>query len=527
MKWRSALLAACSAIGLLATGLTGSATAAPDGVYDLVRTDLGLVRGTQHDRHETYKGIPYAAPPVGELRWRAPQPAKPWEGVLDATNFRSQCAQLGGLGGIIESYEEDCLYLNVTTPSRLGKRPVVVWFYGGGFQNGTSSTYDASKLADQGDVVVVTVNYRVGALGFMALPSLDGENPGVQSGNYGIEDQQAAMRWVQRNAAAFGGDPGNVTLAGQSAGAGSICIHLASPTAAGLFHRAIGETFSCDAKMLTKDQAETIGTSVAEQFGCADASTAADCLRGKPVPDLMKAWPPLPQGPVVGGKELPMQPGDALRQGKFNKVPMLWGNNLDEMRMIVSVQYDGSGNPVTPTMYEEIIRSTYGAYADQVLQRYPLANYPTPGIALSAVQTDAGNELLSTCPHLRGYQAATATGSAPLYVYQFADRTAPPVVDIPGFDEGAEHSVELNYLFPNFMGPLKNAEQEKLSDTMVNYWTTFARTGNPNGNGEVNWPRYRSAADVLSLDIAPGGIHTVDIEKNSHCGFWATVPNAA
>jgi para-nitrobenzyl esterase len=528
MRWGRAFAAAGAVVALAVTGLAGPA-AAGEAKYvgDLALTETGVVRGTAATDLVTFKGIPYAAPPVGPLRWRAPQAAKVWDGVLDGTQFRSQCAQLGGLGGIVESYQEDCLYLNVFAPKTSGVKPVVVWFYGGGFQNGTGSTYDAARLAAQGDVVVVTVNYRVGVLGFLALPSLDGETPGVQSGNFGIQDQRASLKWVQRNIAGFGGNPGNVTIAGQSAGAGAACIHLTSPASAGLFQRAIGQTYSCGSPLLTKDAAETMGTTVATQFGCTDAATAAACLRGKTdVKALMQAWPPLPQGPVVGGSEQPLQPIDAFRQGKFTRVPMLWGNNRDEMRMIVSIQYDASGNPVTAESYPQIIRTTFGVDADRVLARYPASAYPTPGLALSAVLSDAGDDQLATCQHVTAYRAAIA-GQAKLFVYQFSDRTAPPVVDIPGFDEGAEHGAELNYLFPKFTGATLNTEQQALADQMVRYWATFARTGDPNTAGLPAWPRFTTgtARDALSLDLASaGGNRKIDLATRSQCDFWATVP---
>ncbi|GLX02799.1 carboxylesterase family protein [Microtetraspora sp. NBRC 16547] len=528
MIWGKAIAAAGAVVALAVSGTAGTAAADQETrVSDVVTTKTGSVRGTETADLVTFKGIPYAAPPVGSLRWRAPQPAKRWNDVLDGTQFRSQCAQLGGLGGIIESYEEDCLYLNVFAPKTTKAKPVVVWFYGGGFQNGTSSTYDAAQLAAKGDVVVVTVNYRVGVLGFLALPSLDRETPGVQSGNFGIADQRASLTWVQSNIAGFGGNPNNITIAGQSAGAGAACIHLASPASAGLFQRAIGQTYSCGSPLLTKDAAETMGTTLAGQFGCADAARAANCLRGiTDVKALMQAWPALPQGPVLGGREMPLQPIDAFRQGKFNRVPMLWGNNRDEMRMIVSIQYDASGNPVTAETYPQIIRATFGVDADRVLARYPASDYPTPGIALSAVLSDAGDDQLATCQHVEAYRAAIA-GQGKLFTYQFSDRTAPPVVDIPGFDEGAEHGAELNYLFPGFTGATLNAQQQELSDQMVKYWSAFARTGDPNTTGLPAWPRFTTgtAQDTLSLDLAAnGGNQKIDLATRSQCDFWATVP---
>lgn len=246
MSWRRNVLAAAGTIGLLVTGAAVPATGEPSNVRDVAQTDRRPVRGVVGEDFRVFHGIPYAAPPVGELRWRPPQPAPRWREPLDATAPRNECAQTPHFNWP-GSDHEDCLFLNVTTPRHTHDRlPVMVWIHGGGFTNGTGSDHDARKLAVEGDVVVVTINYRLGPLGFLALPSLSEENPGIQSGNYGIEDQQAALRWVRHNATAFGGDPGNVTIFGGSSGSGSVCAHLVSPTAAGLFHRAIMQSFACD-----------------------------------------------------------------------------------------------------------------------------------------------------------------------------------------------------------------------------------------------------------------------------------------
>lgn len=518
MNWRRRALALASAACLVATGGHAGAGAEPAG-GEVVVTAEGPVRGVVGEDHRLFQGIPFAAAPVGELRWRPPRPARPWRETLDATRPRAACAQPARLGAP-ESAEEDCLHLNVTTPRRArGRLPVMVWVHGGAFVTGNGHTYDARKLAVEGGVVVVTVNYRLGPLGFLALPSLTAETPGAQSGNYGLQDQQAALRWVRRNAAAFGGDPGNVTLFGESAGAGSVCAHLASPTAAGLFHRAIAQSYSCTAPMGTKERAEAAGAELAAGFGCADPATAAECLRGKPVPDLVRAWPG--GAPVVGGFQFPLQPGEALRRDRFHHVPLMLGNTLDEMRLFVSLDYDAVGNPVTPQEYERVVRATFGEHADQVLARYPLADYPSPTIALSTVLSHSGS-VLSTCDHLDSYRSASAK-PLPVYAYQFTDRTAPPLVDVPGFDEGAEHGTELNFLFPRLFGRALSPEQERLSTAMVAYWTAFARTGDPNRRGLPAWPRFRGPGDVLGLDIAPGGVRPVDVSVTGKCDFWNSI----
>jgi para-nitrobenzyl esterase len=487
---------------------------------NLVHTDRGPVRGVVSQDVRSFQGIPFAAPPVGALRWRSPQPAARWRDPLDASKPRSQCAQLAGLG-TVDSFDEDCLYLNVTAPSRARKPlPVMVWFHGGGFTSGSASLYDPGKLVTQGDVIVVTANYRLGPLGFLATPGLTAETPGVQSGDYGLEDQQAALRWVQRNATAFGGDAHNVTVFGESAGAASVCLQLASPTAAGLFERAIGESFSCTASSLPKEQGESAGASYATQLGCPDAN----CLRGKSVQDLLKSWPGLP--PVIGGREFPLQPAEALRQDKFNHVPVMWGSNLDEMRLFVGIQFDAVGKPVTAAQYEQYVRATYGDQADRVLALYPVTKYASPSIALATVQTDDGGGFaaggLSTCPHLASYGLFTAPPrSIPLFAYQFVDETAPSILNLPTFEEGAEHASELNYLWGHLFGAPLTAQQEALSSTMVRYWTTFARTGNPNGPGTPSWQRFTSTRSVQALGLVKVG--PSDPAVGSNCAFWSTI----
>jgi para-nitrobenzyl esterase len=408
---------------------------------DLVSTDRGQVRGVVQDTFRLFQGIPYAVPPVGELRWRAPQPAARWSEPLDATAPRGACAQPPSSFGTPQSLNEDCLYLNVTTPRRAHRLPVMVWLHGGAYLNGNGAGYDVSRLAVEGDVVVVTINYRLGALGFLALPDL------------------------------------------------------------------------------TAQAAEQTGGTFASRVGCAEPVAAADCLRRVPVADLLRAWP-AGGGPVVGGRELPRQPAEALRTDRFHHVPLLFGSNLDEMRLFVSLAHDALGRPVTAAEYEQSVRTMYGARADEVLRRYPLAAYPTPSLALSAVQTDFGTQR-STCEHLKTYVAASARPHAvPVYAYQFVDRTAPPLVDVPNFDEGAEHAAELSFLYPKVFGRALSPAQEVLSSAMVRYWTNFARTGNPNGRHLPDWPRFRSPADVLSLGLGPRGVHPADISGPSNCAFW-------
>jgi para-nitrobenzyl esterase len=492
----------------------------------VVRTDKGLVRGTVNDDHRLFQGIPYAKPPTGESRWRPPQPAAPWKGVYDATQPRSQCAQPAASYGGEATYVEDCLYLNVTAPTatpRKGKRglPVMVWVHGGSNITGNGANYDASKLAVDGDVVVVTINYRLGVLGWLAHTGLEsGADRRYQAGNYGLLDQQAALRWVRHNITAWGGDPRNVTLFGESAGAADTCANLASPTAAGLFHKAIPQSYGCASPARSESGAESDGTELAAAVGCGDQGSPAEtarCLRAVPSRTLLEAFQAadMNAGPVAGGDHvLPMQPRQALERGRFHRVPVMHGNTLDEMRLYVALSYP---QPITAAQYEEIVRTTYGTNADRVLALYPAANYPEPRIALAAIQTDFGGPL-STCGHLDALRLFARAG-VPTYGYQFADRDAPPLIDVPGFDEGAEHATELTYLFPGLLGELTEPQQ-RLSDAMVAYWTSFARTGKPATAQAPGWPRFRTSADVLTLAPGPRGIHPTDTAKQSNCAFW-------
>jgi para-nitrobenzyl esterase len=498
MRNRSAALAlvlSTLALTPVAAGATSPAAATHDPA--VVRTDAGLVRGTVADGLGRFQGIPFAAPPVGALRWQAPRPVRPWHGVYDATAPRSQCAQLAPAYGGATTYGEDCLYLNVTTPSTRGSRPVMVWVHGGSNLTGSGAGYDAAKLAGLGDVVVVTVNYRLGVLGWLG------------TGNHGLLDQQAALRWVRHNARSFGGNPHNVTLFGESAGAANTCANLASPGATRLFHKAIPQSYSCAAPARTTASAAAQAEALMTALGCADLA----CLRQVPVKTLLERFAAMGHaaGPVAGTRELPEQPSAAIAAGRFHRMPVLHGNTLDEMRLFVGLSHPAE---LTAAQYTAIVTAMFPDRAAEVLLRYPPG--ASPRLALAAIQSDHGTAL-STCTHLAAYDLFAAAG-VPVYAYQFADRGAPPLIDLPGFDEGAEHATELTYLWRDLLGPL-TAAQERLSRTMVGYWTSFARTGHPRAQHAPRWPRYRDADDVLNL--APGAVAPVDVAARAHCDFWA------
>ncbi len=431
------------------------------------------------------------------------------------------------------STTEDCLYLNVWTPDKVRPTgrplPVLVWLHGGGNAYGAGSDYDGSALAAKG-LVVVTVNYRLGALGFLAHPALSAESADHASGDYGLMDQQAALRWVRHNIGAFGGDRNRVTLGGQSAGSADTCAHLASPTAKGLFHRAIQQSGSCASPgaltPLTLDAAERKGSGFAASLGCADPTTAAACLRTVPVSALIGTTGTGPAslwGPNTGPRVLPRPPRAAWAEGQVNAVPTLSGNTHDEYRYFTALYVDllGAG-PLTPSSYEALIRLQYGEQAAAVLDAYPASAHPTANLAYSAVGTDQR----FACP-ARSDSRLYST-RAPVYAYEFSDSQAPPFIPAPHTPQGAFHASELAYLFPmdaDAVRPLTPA-QHRLSATMTAYWARFAATGNPNGLGTPSWPRYTRDGDRIQ-ELAPGRVApTTGFAADHQCTFWQPLTQA-
>ncbi|MBV9384026.1 MAG: carboxylesterase family protein, partial [Streptosporangiaceae bacterium] len=457
----------------------------------IVRTSDGLIKGLRTGVAREFLGVPYAAPPTGALRWRPPRPGRPWRGVRAATKPGSNCAQTGSIatGVPATSTAENCLYLNVYTPLTAAHRrlPVMVWIHGGGFTGGAGSIYDGAVLAARGHAIVVTINYRLGAFGFLALRALDKMGP---SGDYGLLDQQAALRWVRRNARAFGGDARDVTIFGESAGAASVCANMASPAAAGLFQRAIAES-GCLLPAQTRAAAEKQGGTLAAGLGCANPATAAACMRAKPVTAILRAAGNLSWGPVLAAGILPRQPAAAFAEGRYNRVPLLQGTNHDEGRFFVGLEFDALGHPITAAQYPALIRAQFGAAAPAVLAHYPLRAYRSPDLAYSAVFTDS----VFSCPALTADELAARSG---VYAYEFSDPNPPNDFGITfTFPLGAAHSTELQYVFQKIpfldvTPPFKPA-QLALSDQMIGYWTRFAATGDPNGGRAREapyWPRF-------------------------------------
>lgn len=515
------------AIGMVAAcaALAGAAAYAATERLVIAFTEKGLVKGIETPTMKKFLGIPYAAPPIGELRWRAPQPARFWFGIRDATQFATHCPQPATPFGL-PSTTEDCLYLNVYAPNHkgiirdlFGKHPVMVWIHGGALFLGESDDYDPTKLVTREDVVVVTINYRLGLLGFLAHPALSAETDYNGSGDYGWMDQQAALRWVHRNIRFFGGDPGNVTIFGESAGGLSVHAQLASPGAAGKFHRAIIESGAYALGTTSLATAEARGMASATALGCPDQTAA--CLRSVPVETLLANQGGGGFTGNVDGKVLTQPIRDALASGQFNQVPVMEGTNHDEWRLFVALDQDLVGNPVTPANYVDSIAaigipaSTAAFLAAAV---YPLSNYPNPGVALGALGTD----LIFSC---NGRVSVRLLAQhVPTYAYEFNDQDAPQLFLPPvSFDYGAYHAAEIQYVLgvrPVVPAPALTADQTQLSDDMVSYWGRFARTANPNSAHTPNWTQYDTGADVVQSLLPPTAGPKADFAADHKCAFW-------
>ncbi len=460
-----------------------------------VKTTAGLVQGKMQENVRAFLGVPYAAPPVGELRWKPPAPAAPWSGVRPATEFGPRPMQPALYKDMIfrdPGGSEDCLSLNIWTPAKNApaKLPVMVWIFGGGLQAGGTSEQrqDGAHLAGRG-VVVVSVNYRLGLFGFLTHPDLIAESPQHAAGNYGFMDQLAALHWVHDNIAAFGGDPANVTIFGESAGSASVSAQMASPLAHGLFHRAIGESGAAQfpaGRNREKTLVQQAADDAAAMGKVAGASTLAElrALSGPALLDaLAKAAPnTAPRfGSTVDGYFLPRPASAIFAAGKQNDVPLLAGWNHDESGVAL-----GTKTPPIEAV-QKTARDEFGADADEFLRLYPTA---TPEQAARSGAEFAADRFIvfGTWSWL---EAQTKTGHQAVYRYRF-DR-APPTDFFGKTDRGAYHSADILYVFGSFDAQPQvpwTATDREVSDRMQSYWINFARTGNPNGNGLPSWPAY-------------------------------------
>jgi para-nitrobenzyl esterase len=483
-------------------------------------TTNGAVRGLASGVVDEFLGIPYAAPPVGALRWRPPQHAARWSGVRDATQFAPHCPQPPTPFGHA-SVSEDCLFLNVFMPSHQeagSHHPVMVWIHGGALVTGESDDYIPTKLVEDG-ATVVTINYRLGALGFLAHPALADSNG--QSGDYGLMDQQAALRWVQRNIAAFGGDPHNVTIFGESAGGLSTLSQVASPQARGLFEKAIVESGSYNLTQASLSSAETAGEAFAVRAGC--ASQTAACLRGLPVSTILANENATGYTPNVNSEVLPETLKTAFATGNFNRVPIINGTNRDEWRLFVALS-ELEGNPVTASNYQDMISSTLGvppAVAAVIAAEYPLSAFPSPSIALGAVGTDA----IFACPALAIDQSVSRF--VPTFGYEFNDENAPENFLPPvSFPYGAAHASEIQYLMDlptvAFPGTL-SAPQQQLATIMKAYWTNFAKLGFPFSPGTPFWLPFSNLTQRMQSLVPAIPQTETDFANTHNCAFWAAL----
>jgi para-nitrobenzyl esterase len=523
----------------------------------VVQTAEGPVRGFVNNGVYTFLGIPYAAPPVGSLRWKPPQAVKPWHRPLDATQFRNTCAQVTELGVFAgpPNINEDCLYLNVFTSKLGGGGPnrgnaVLVWIHGGGNVDGESSDYDGSKLATGGPLgvptVVVTLNYRLNLFGFLAHPALEAEGPLFD--NYGILDQQAVLRWVQRNAAAFGGDPARVALGGQSAGAQDTGVNQISPLAKGLFNRAIYESSPLSGITIHSVGLQR-GMNFAKAAGCGtDASPAtAACLRALTTAEILQlvgtpnANGPYITGPMLDGTIMPVTPITAWTTGQYNQMPIMGGNVQDEGNFGIGItEYFATPQaPITAAQYITNLTNTYtgieysggptypAGTVDAVLNEYPPdLNGLTPQQVFDLVGTHPG-----ACRNVQVDRLWAKM--VPVYEYEFNDQGAPYYFpSLPGFAPLAAHTIDIQFLFPNWHGGVLGVnhpaalspQEEALSDQLVAAWTNFAATGNPNGTGNSPWPQYTEAAGapaILSENVPNLSTFTLaQWSANHHCDFW-------
>jgi para-nitrobenzyl esterase len=537
----SRLVLAIAVVCACTLGPVASASAKKSFPKPFAITKSGPVLGMTVDGVNEYLGIPYAKPPVEALRWMPPKAFGKFATPLEANQFGSECTQPGPSGS------ENCLFLNVYTPAdaEAGEEtgddspsfsdsnkskglPVMVWIHGGGLTGGGGDLYDPTPLVNGGGVIVVTINYRLGVLGFLAQSGLDAEHHML--GNYGFMDQQFALNWVKKNIKAFGGNPKEVTVFGESAGGQSVYCQLASPLAKGLFRGAIAESGSYVEfqayfdSILPVKTAETsngfalAGNSIANAVGC--SSQTAACLRGVSA-DALVAVEPGVVYPFVDGKLLTQTPTAAFKSGEFNKVPVISGTNHDEYRAFVAEEYDGTGNPIdTEAEYDAATTALWTSeLASSVEGLYPYASYPNGGLALSASGTDG----VFSCPARNADKSLSQFTTT--YTYEFNDENAPPGI-IPGlsFPLGAYHGAEIQYLMlvTGEIFPL-TSDQQTLSDTMISYWTQFAKTLNPNSSGQPTWTSYSSSTDQFQSLVPPTPMPETNFNTFHNCdSFWNT-----
>jgi len=513
----------------VALGIAALALTVPMRAADQVKIEGGIVEGTTGDESTVriFRGVPFAAPPVGDLRWKAPQPVRAWADVRKAGEFGARCMQTSVYSDMVfrdSGPSEDCLYLNVWTPAKNASErlPVIVWFYGGGFVSGSSSEarYDGVHLAAKG-AVVVTPNYRLGVFGFLAHPELTKESGHNASGNYGLSDLIAALQWVHDNVAAFGGDPNNVTISGESAGSFAVSALMASPVAQGLFHKAIGESgafFPNDRPSLAAKslkETERAGTDFAASLGAPTLSA----LRAKTAAEILQAAAadPFRFAPNLDGYFLPGKVPDIYAAGKQSHVPLLAGWNADE----------GKGNilyakeKTTAKSFVAQAQARWGSRADSFLSLYPAA---TDAQALRSAEDLAGDDFIAFSTW-KWLNSQVKTGQAPVYAYLFEQVPAeyPSAMSdgFPAVARGARHSGEIEYVFQmlKWLDRPWTPEDFQVADTMSSFWVNFARSGDPNGKGLPQWPKYESSDRFQVMHFLGTSSHAAPEEHRARYEF--------
>jgi para-nitrobenzyl esterase len=496
----------CSLAGLAAVG---AATAQQ--TTTVVRVDSGQLQGAMEDGVVSYKGIPFAAPPAGDLRWRPPQPVAPWTGVRPASEFGANCMQ-GRFGppqaagaNAAPAPSENCLFLNVWRPASAAapaRLPVMVWIHGGGFTGGSGSSPTGSQFAKQG-VVLVSINYRLGRFGFFAFPALSRERPDETKGNYAYMDQIAALQWVKRNIAALGGDPNNVTIFGFSAGGVSVHSLLASPMARGLFHKAIAESGGSRDSVLTARplredgvdpnypvSAETIGIEFARSMGIEGTDQAAMArLRALSADEVLRGAPAQPGArgpsyettPILDGKLITETAETAYKAKRQPRVPIMVGSN----------SADTAGNRVRATTKEQFF-ARFGKWSDQAK-----AAYDPDGMTDLATMVTRANDDFGQAEPARFAANAFAANGSPAYRYRFS---YVPTAMREQMRAGAPHGGEIGFVFGTLTarpGSTLSAEDQAVSRMAQSYWVNFAKTGDPNGAGLPAWPRHDPSKDLI------------------------------
>jgi len=491
----------------------------------------GDVQGTTDGSVRQFLGIPFAAPPVGALRWRPPQPVTPWAGTLDATTFSDACPQLPSINGT-PSESEDCLYLNVWTPDPAPTEPlpVMLWIHGGSNVSGSTGDgvpfpgydglylYDGSTLARERNVVIVTTNYRLGVFGFFGQADLAGEDGSYpHAGNQGLLDQRAAMEWVRDNITAFGGDPEKVTIFGESAGSFDVCAHVVSPLSRGLFHRAISQSGGCGVGVRTAEEASAAADAISTAVGCDAAPDELACLRAVAVADLLDAAAGGPEGSetslgiAIDGGFLTDHPRTSFDIGDFAEVPYLLGANKDEGTLF----FVGSTPITTNAEYQAVLLEQYGPYAAAISAMYPVNAYASPQDALIRVFGDS--RLVCSTYDVARRVADAIKPRRKVFAYAFL--RVPPLPFIGLLDLGAFHGLEIAYVFGSIPPP--TTTDEVLGLQMREYWTRFATKGKPKAKKARGWPRFKTKSwKMLGLDPYLSKMRDY---ARPECDFWRTI----